>query len=56
MSEFGAVNLIALAACLVLAASAAASFRLGWAESVRLLLVWGGIFAAVFLIISMIIG
>lgn len=56
MTEFGAVQLIALFAWLILAGSAVASFRLGWKESVRMGLMWGGIFTAVFLVFSMVMG
>ncbi|MFN3511081.1 hypothetical protein [Tsuneonella troitsensis] len=56
MSEFGAVQLIALFAWLILAGSAVASYRLGWKEGVRIGLIWGGIFVAVFLIFSMAMG
>ena len=56
MNEFGAVQLIALLAWLILAGSAFASFRLGWNESVRMALVWTGIFAAVALVFSMVMG
>ena len=56
MSEFGVVQIIALLAWLLLAGSAFASFRLGWKESVRMALVWAGIFAAVALLFSMVMG
>ena len=56
MNEFGVVQIIALLAWLVLAGSALASFRLGWKESVRMALVWAGIFAAVALLFSMVMG
>lgn len=56
MSEFGVVQLIALLAWLILAASAVASFRLGWKEGARLGLIWAGIFVAVFLVFSMAMG
>ncbi len=54
MSDYGAVQLIALVAWLVLAGSALASFRLGWKESVRMALTWAGIFVAVALVFSMV--
>ena len=38
------------------AGSAVASYRLGWKEGVRIGLIWGGIFVAVFLIFSMAMG
>jgi hypothetical protein len=56
MSESGAVQLIALFALLILAGSGVASFRLGWKESVRVGLIWAGIFVAVFLVFSMVMG
>ena len=43
MSEFGAVQFIALFAWLILAGSAVASYRLGWKEGVRIGLIWGSI-------------
>lgn len=56
MSEFSIVQMIALFACLILAASGVASFRLGWKESVRIGLIWAGIFTAVFLVVTMVMG
>ncbi len=56
MSEYGVVQLIALTAWLILAGSAVASFRLGWKDSVRMALIWGGIFTAVALLFSMVVG
>jgi hypothetical protein len=56
MTEGYAIQLIALFAWLILAGSAVASFRLGWKESVRMGLIWAGIFVAVFLVISMMMG
>lgn len=56
MSEFGAVQLIALFAWLILAGSALASFRLGWKEGVRTGLIWAGIFTAAFLLFSLVMG
>lgn len=56
MSGFGAVQLIALFAWLILAGSAVASFRLGWKESVRIGLIWAGIFTAVFLLFTLVMG
>lgn len=56
MSEIGAVQLIALFAWLILAGSAVASFRLGWKESVRMGLIWAGIFTAAFLAVSLVKG
>jgi hypothetical protein len=54
--EFGAVQLVALLGWLILAGSAFASYRLGWKESVRMGLVWAGIFVAVALLFSMVMG
>jgi len=56
MTEDGIVQLIALAAWLILAGSAVASFRLGWKDSVRMALVWGGIFTAAALLFSLVMG
>ena len=56
MNEFGAVQLVALLGWLILAGSAFASYRLGWKESVRMGLVWAGIFVAVGLLFSMVMG
>jgi hypothetical protein len=56
VSEAGIVQLIALFAWLILAGSAVASFRLGWKESVRIGLIWAGIFVAVFLAFSLVMG
>lgn len=56
MNEFSAIQIIAALACLVLVGSAAASYRLGWKENVRLALVWFGIFVAVALVFSLAMG
>lgn len=56
MTEGATVQLIALFAWLILAGSAVASFRLGWRESVRMGLLWAGIFVAVFLVFSLVMG
>ena len=56
MSELGSVQLIALFGWLVLAGSAFASYKLGWKESIRLGLIWAGIFVAVALVFSMVMG
>jgi hypothetical protein len=53
VNEFAVIQLVALAGCLILVASAVASFRLGWKESVRMALVWAGIFVAVALLFSL---
>jgi len=52
MNGDGMVQIISLLACLVLVGSAYASYRLEWKQSVRQVLIWGVIFAAVTLIIS----
>ena len=56
MTGNGIVQLIALAACLILAGSGLASYRLGWKDSVRMALIWGGIFAGVALLFSLVMG
>ena len=56
MNEYGAVQIVALAACLVLAGSALASHRLGWKESVRMALLWAGIFTGLALLFSLVMG
>ncbi|MXO74058.1 hypothetical protein GRI40_02335 [Altererythrobacter aerius] len=54
MNEHGVVQLIGLGAWLILAASAVASFRMGWRKGVQMALVWAGIFTAVALLFSMV--
>lgn len=56
MREYGTVQLVALVGWLILAGSAVASFRLGWKESVRMALLWAGIFVAVALLFSLVRG
>ena len=56
MNAFGAVQLVALVGWLILAGSAFASYRLGWKENVRLALIWAGIFVAVALVFSLVMG
>lgn len=56
MNGYGAVQLLALAGSLILAGSALASYRLGWKESVRMALLWGGLFTAAALLFSMVSG
>lgn len=56
MNEHGAVQLVALFGWLILAGSAFASYRLGWKESVRMALLWAGIFTAVALLFSLVMG
>ena len=54
MIESSIVQIIALLACLILAGSAFASFRLQWKDGLRMALIWGAIFASVFLFISIV--
>lgn len=54
MTEGSIIQIITLLACLVLAGSAFASIRLEWKSSLRLALIWGTIFASVFLFISVV--
>ncbi|MGN6497115.1 MAG: hypothetical protein ACTHKM_10110 [Tsuneonella sp.] len=54
MSDSRWVSLVALGGWLILAASAFASYRLNWRESVRLALIWAGIFVAVALVFSLV--
>jgi hypothetical protein len=56
VSDIGWVQLVALFGWLILAGSAFASYRLGWKESIRMGLVWAGIFVAVVLVFSMVMG
>ena len=56
MNQFGVVHLVTLVGWLILVGSAFASFRLGWKENVRLALVWAGIFVAVGLVFSLVMG
>lgn len=56
MNEYGWVQLVALGAWLILAASAFASFRMNWSQTVRLALIWAGIFLAIGLLFSMVMG
>ncbi len=56
MNEYGWVQLIALGGWLILAVSAFASYRLNWSHAVRLALIWAGIFLAVGLLFSMMMG
>ena len=56
MNEYAVVQIIALVAWLILAGSAFASFHLGWRESVRMALLWAGIFTAVALLFSLAMG
>ncbi len=56
MNGYGTVQLVALLGWLLLAGSAFAGYRLGWKESVRMALVWVGIFVAVALAFSLATG
>ena len=56
MNEFGWVQLVALAGWLILAASAYASYRMNWGQTIRLALIWAGIFTAVGLLFSIVSG
>lgn len=56
MTNFGAVQIVALLGWLLLAGGALASYRLGWKESVRMALLWAGIFVAGALIFSLAMG
>ena len=48
MSEGSIISIVALLGWLILAGSAIASFRLGWAKIAQLALVWLAIFAGLF--------
>lgn len=50
------IQLVALFGWLILAGSAFASYRLNWRESVRMALLWGGIFVTVALVFSLAMG
>lgn len=54
MSEHGWVQIVALVGWLVLAASAYASYRMNWSQTIRLALIWAGIFVAVGLVFSIV--
>ncbi len=56
MNQFNAVQIIALLGWLVLAGGAFASYQLGWRESIRMALLWAGIFIAVALAFSLAMG
>ena len=56
MNEYGWVQLIALVGWLILAAGAFASYRLNWSQAIRMALIWAGIFLAVGLLFSIVIG
>lgn len=48
MSESSIISIVALLGWLILAGSAIASFKLGWAKIAQLALVWLAIFAGLF--------
>lgn len=56
MSDINAVQIVALLGWLLLAGSAFAGYRLGWKESIRMALIWAGIFVAVALAFSLAMG
>ena len=56
MSEASIVQILALVAWLVLAASAYASYKLEWRTMVKQGLIWASLFAAVTLIITFTMG
>lgn len=56
MNEYGWVQLVALGGWLILSASAYASFRMNWSQTIRLALIWAGIFVAVGLLFSLVMG
>jgi hypothetical protein len=54
MNEYEIVRIISLVGFLILAASAFASFKLSWSKTLRMVLIWGSIFAAAALFFSII--
>ena len=52
MSEYSMISLISMIGFLILAISAYASHRLDWKTSIKQVLIWACIFAAVVLFIS----
>ena len=56
MNDFGVVHLVALLGWLILAASAFASYRLRRRTILQLSLTWAGIFVAVALAFSLVMG
>ena len=54
MTEGSIVQIVALVGWLVLVGSALASYRLEWKSALRMALVWGAIFASVFLFVSVV--
>ena len=56
MNAYGWVTLVSLGGWLLLAVSAYASYQLNWKQSVRMVLIWAGIFTAVVLLFSLVMG
>lgn len=56
MNEFAGVQIVYLLGWLVLAGSALMAYRLSWKKGLVLALIWGSIFASVFLIFSAVRG
>lgn len=56
MNEYAWVQIVALAGWLILAASAFASYRLNWSRTIRMALIWAGIFVAMGLLFSILGG
>jgi hypothetical protein len=56
MNDANWVQLVALGGWLILAAGAYASYRKNWSETIRMALVWAGIFVAVALLFSIVAG
>lgn len=56
MTEGNVVQIVALAAWLILAGAAYASYKLEWRTMVKQALIWASLFAAMTLIISAIMG
>lgn len=54
MNEFDTIQIIYLLGWLILAGSAIAAYRLSWKRSILYLLIWGSIFALVFLVFSLV--
>lgn len=54
MTEFGTMQLVYLLGWLILAVSALAAYRLSWRRGIVYLLVWGSIFALVFLVFGLV--
>ena len=56
MNEFDRIQIVMLLGWLVLAGSALAGYRLSWKKGLVLALIWASIFAAVFLVFSLVRG